>query len=114
MAYRGKSLKTLRESKQIELRRIANETRINLAYLKDLEDERYDRFPGKFYFKSFTREYARSLGLSPETVLSDLQSAYDEWLGDGASDVNLRRTAEAEDLGLINRITGFLRGAQEV
>ena len=114
MAYRGKSLRTLRESKQIALRRIANETRINLSYLKDLEEERYDRFPGKFYFKSFTREYARSLGLSPESVLSDLQIAYDEWSGDGASEVNPRRSPAAVDDGLLNRITGFLRGVQEV
>ena len=35
MAYRGKSLKALRESKRIRLRRISNETRINMAYLED-------------------------------------------------------------------------------
>ena len=69
MAYRGKSLKALRESKRIRLRRISNETRINMAYLEDLEDERFDRFPGKFYFESFTKQYARSLGLDPTEVL---------------------------------------------
>ena len=39
MAYRGKSLKALRETKQIQLRRISNETRINMAYLEDLEED---------------------------------------------------------------------------
>ena len=53
MSYRGKSLKALRESKQIKLRRIANQTRIGLGDLRDLEEERFDRFPGKFYFASF-------------------------------------------------------------
>ena len=45
--------------------RIANETRIGMMYLEDLEEERFDRFPGEFYFQSFTKEYARSLGLNP-------------------------------------------------
>ena len=113
MGYRGKSLKTLRETKQIQLRRIANETRIGLAYLEDLEAERFDRFPGKFYFKSFVREYALSLGLDPREVLQDLQIAYEEWSGD--------RTGKPPELsqgngdeGILNRIAGYLRGVEEV
>ena len=47
-----------------------------MAYLEDLETERFDRFPGKFYFESFTKEYARSLGLDPTEVLTDLQASY--------------------------------------
>ena len=112
MAYRGKSLKALRESKRIRLRRISNETRISMAYLEDLEDERFDRFPGKFYFESFTKEYARSLGLDPAEVLSDLQASYSEWHGTDASASN-GATAAMDD-GLLHRIAGYIRRAQEV
>ena len=59
MAYRGKSLRALRQEKEIKLRRISNETRINVWYLTAIEEEQFDKFPGVFYFKSFTREYAR-------------------------------------------------------
>ena len=113
MAYRGKSLKALRESKRIRLRRIANETRISMAYLEDLEKERFDRFPGKFYFKSFTKAYAQSLGLDPNDVLADLQLYYEEWHGEGQA----RSTDKASsriDESILNKIAGYIRGAQEV
>jgi len=77
--YRGKSLQELRVQKNLNLRRLSEETRITTWYLAGIEEERFDRFPGKFYFKSFTRQYARLLGLDPTEVLSDLQSAYDAW-----------------------------------
>ena len=113
MAYRGKSLKALRESKRIRLRRISNETRINMAYREDLERERFDRFPGKFYFESFTKAYARSLGLDPTEVLADLQTPYTEWQGASSQGAS-HGTASAEDDGLLNRIAGYIRSVQEV
>ena len=113
MAYRGKSLRALRESKQIRLQRIANETRISLTYLKDIEEERFDRFPGEFYFHSFAREYARALELDPAEVVDDLASAY------RASDETASAATPASpsfrtDEGLLERIASYFRGAQEV
>jgi cytoskeletal protein RodZ len=113
MAYRGKSLRTLRETKQIHLRRISNETRIGMAYLQDLEEERFDRFPGKFYFRSFAREYALSLGLDPNQVVPDLQSAYEEWLGEGSRPSEVKASSNAEHR-LLQRIAGILRRVEEV
>ena len=113
MAYRGKSLKTLRETKQIQLRRISNETRIAMTYLEDIEEERFDRFPGKFYFKSFVSAYVRALGLEPDDVLQDLQTAYEEWSGEAAVAPQVP-SPERPDEGLLNRIADYLRGAQEV
>lgn len=77
--YRGKSLKELREQMNIKLRRMAEETRITTWYLAGIEEERFDRFPGKFYFKAFAGQYARQLGLDATQVLGDLQKAYDAW-----------------------------------
>ena len=77
--YRGKSLKDLREEKNLKLRWIAEETRITTWYLAGIEEERFDRFPGEFYFKSFAGQYARKLGLNESEVVRDLQSAYDAW-----------------------------------
>lgn len=112
MAYRGKSLKALRETKQIQLRRIANETRISMAYLQDLEEERFDRFPGKFYFKSFAKAYARSLELDADEVMSDLQLAYEDWSGEHSKEPAPRSERMHEE-GILNRITGLLRRAEE-
>lgn len=79
MAFRGKLLRAVREQKKIQLKRISDDTRIRTGYLNAIEEERFDLFPGRFYFKSFAGEYARSLGLDPGEVLRDLQTAYDEW-----------------------------------
>jgi cytoskeletal protein RodZ len=111
MAYRGKTLKNVRLEKRVELRSIANETRINMAYLEDLERERFDRFPGRFYFTSFSKAYANSLGLDPEEVAFDLNSAYEEW-ENGDEGEAPAKTIEEE--GLIGRIAGLIRRAQEV
>ena len=113
MAYRGKSLKALRETKQIQLRRISNETRIGMAYLEDLEEERFDRFPGKFYFKSFARAYASSLELDVNEVTSDLQLAYEDWSGERSQALAAPSSQRVSEDGILHRITGLLRGAEE-
>src|SRR3990172_356022 len=112
MAYRGKSLKALRETKQIQLRRIANETRIGIAYLEDLEEERFDRFPGKFYFKSFARAYALALDLDVHEVSTDLLLAYEDWSGERSLTPAAPKANRAED-GLLQRIQGLVRRVEE-
>jgi cytoskeletal protein RodZ len=113
MAYRGKSLKALRETKQIQLRRISNETRINIAYLEDLEEERFDRFPGKFYFKSFARAYACALDLDAEEVMNDLRRAYEDWSGEFPEAPEAPASDRMQEEGILHRISGLLRGAEE-
>ena len=114
MAYRGRSLKALRESKQIELKRIAQETRISVRYLTDIEAERFDRFPGEFYFKSFAREYATALGLDPIEVVADLQIAYQDTLHADDKATSERMAAPVGEDGILQRIAGYIRRAQEV
>lgn len=108
MAYRGESLRALREHKRIQLSRIANETRITQWYLAGIEEERFERFPGRFYFKSFAREYARFLGLEPSEVLRDLQPAYDAWSGHHGAHRGSSKPS------IVARITGRVRRVLEV
>ena len=63
--------------------------------------------------ESFTKEYARSLGLDPTEVLTDLQASYREWQG-ASSDPASNEAAAAMEDGLLNRIAGYIRRAQEV
>lgn len=90
--YRGQFLKNLRMQKNLNLRRVADETRITTFYLAGIEEEQFDRFPGKFYFNSFTKQYARLLGLDPREVATDLEFAYDAW------DMRRQPPATAEEL----------------
>jgi len=77
--YRGQFLKNLRLQKNLSLRRVSEETRITTWYLAGIEEEEFDRFPGKFYFNSFAKQYASLLGLDPREVALDLEFAYDVW-----------------------------------
>ena len=77
--YRGQFLKNLRMQKNLSLRRVSEETRITTWYLAGIEEEQFERFPGKFYFNSFTKQYARLLGLDPGEVAIDLEFVYDAW-----------------------------------
>ncbi len=113
MNYRGKSLKAIRESKQLKLSCIASQTRIGLRYLSDLEEERFDRFPGKFYFSSFTKEYARSLGLDPTEVAADLDTVYEKSTGE-SSESSLTAASTGQVDGFLKRITTYVRSFQEV
>ena len=98
--YQSSSRGLIVNSKQVELE------------LEDLEEERFDRFPGEFYFQSFTKEYARSLGLNPQEVITDLQASYEQSFR--ANEPVSKPSAEAAEDGLLSRIAGYLRGAQEV
>ena len=113
MSYRGKSLKAIRESKQLKLSCIASQTRIGLRYLSDLEEERFDRFPGKFYFSSFTKEYARSLGLDPTEVAADLDTVYEKSSPE-FSGINATATSPRQEDGFLKRISTYVRSFQEV
>lgn len=110
LAYRGKALRALRERKGIQLRRISDDTRITMWYLTAIEEERFDCFPGRFYFKSFACEYARSLGLDPREVLEDLQLAYDEWSSQSRSG----QSHSVPNGGFFARFTGRFREPPEV
>lgn len=77
--YRGQFLKNLRLQQNLSLKRVSDETRITTWYLAGIEEEQFDRFPGRFYFHSFTKQYASHLGLDPREVATDLEFAYDAW-----------------------------------
>jgi len=61
----GKSLKKVRKSQSITLTQIAEKTNLSKAYLKAIENNDTALFPGRFYLKSYLKQYALSIGLDP-------------------------------------------------
>lgn len=59
----GSALREAREQRGLELGDVEDATRIRATYLAALEDERFDRLPGRAYAKGFLRVYADFLGL---------------------------------------------------
>jgi transcriptional regulator with XRE-family HTH domain len=65
----GQELKKERELRGISLKEIADSTKINIRYLRALEEDKFDMLPGKFFIKSIIKSYAAYIGLEEETIL---------------------------------------------
>ena len=70
MAPIGIELKRERELRGITLQEIADATKINIRYLKDLEEDRLENLPGTFFLKGIIRSYAKYIGLDENTILN--------------------------------------------
>ena len=69
----GKKLKKLRNSKKIELKKIAEQTKININYLKDIEEGNFDFLP-ELYVKSFLKIYLQQLEEDVPTLIEEYDS----------------------------------------
>lgn len=70
----GQRLKHAREKRGLTLRDIEHTSKIPVARLQDLEDDRLNTFGGMTYAKSFLRSYAALLEVNADEVLSHLQT----------------------------------------
>lgn len=66
--YTGALLRQVREALGIELREVAERSKIGIGYLQSLEADAFDRLPAPVYVRGFLTEYARILGLDAERV----------------------------------------------
>ncbi|MBU4329974.1 MAG: DUF4115 domain-containing protein [Acidobacteria bacterium] len=70
MATLGQDLKRERELRGISLKEIADTTKINLHFLRALEEDQIDLLPGRFFIKGVIRAYTGHLGLDTEDFLN--------------------------------------------
>jgi cytoskeletal protein RodZ len=73
----GTWLRRQREMREIELREIADKTKISLRYLKAMEQDRFDVLPAPVFARGFLREYARYVGLNPDEVVNYYLAAHE-------------------------------------
>ena len=66
--FSGPLLRQIREAVGVELREIAERSKIGMAYLQALEGEVFAKLPAPVYVRGFLAEYARALGLDAERV----------------------------------------------
>jgi cytoskeletal protein RodZ len=65
----GASFRKARESRNVSINEIAEETRISSRFLTAIENEQFELLPGGHFNRAFIRTYAEQLGLDPnETV----------------------------------------------
>jgi cytoskeletal protein RodZ len=66
-------LKEKRVSLGIEIGDISEITRINLRYLRAIEEGEFNRLPGDIYSRGYIREYARCLGVPFPDAISEYE-----------------------------------------
>lgn len=70
----GQDLRAQRAARNVSLVDIASETRINQKFLEAIERGSFSVLP-QAYIRAFLREYASAVGLSPDDVLRQYESA---------------------------------------
>ncbi|MEM7351114.1 MAG: RodZ domain-containing protein [Acidobacteriota bacterium] len=66
----GTWLRRQREVREIDLREIADSTKVSMSYLQAFEEDRFGVLPSPVFAKGFLRQYARYVGLDPEEVVN--------------------------------------------
>jgi transcriptional regulator with XRE-family HTH domain len=61
----GNELRQEREARGIDLEQVEAATGVRARFLRAIEAEDWERLPGEFYARAFTRTYAAYLGLDP-------------------------------------------------
>ncbi|CAM4238041.1 RodZ domain-containing protein [Paenibacillus tarimensis] len=73
MSELGNLLKKAREEKGYSLEDIQDLTKIRKRYLEAIEEGNYSVLPGNFYVRAFVKNYAETVGLDADEVLSMYQ-----------------------------------------
>jgi hypothetical protein len=81
--YTGALLKQVRESQRITLKEISERTRISVASLAALEEERYEDLPNaRVYVRGFVRCLAVEIGLDKDQVSRTYVPRWEAWFAD--------------------------------
>jgi cytoskeleton protein RodZ len=81
MASFGDTLRRERELRGVDLREVADATKISIRFLRALETDRIDVLPGGIFPRAFVRQYATYLGLDPDRTVAEFVYAYGEHAG---------------------------------
>ena len=84
--FSGALLRQTREAIGIELREIAERSKIGMAYLSAIEGEAFKKLPAAVYVRGFLADYARALGLDGERVKQTYLARFRAARGPGADD----------------------------
>lgn len=67
----GPNLRRIRIQRGITLERIAEETKVSVALWDGLEHNDFSRWPNGIFARAYVREYARLIGVDPESTVDD-------------------------------------------
>jgi flagellar biosynthesis protein FlhG len=74
--FTGTLMQQIREARGLDLREIAERTKIGIGYLESIENESYTRLPAMVYVRGFLTEYAKMLDIDVNRVLDSYLPRY--------------------------------------
>jgi cytoskeletal protein RodZ len=74
----GQRLRAEREKKGLSIPELASRTRIRAPFFEAIEADRPEEFPGRFFYRSFLRQYADLLELPESVVHSAIEQSLAE------------------------------------
>lgn len=74
----GRRLRVQRQSRGIEVERVAAQLHLRVPMVEALEQDRYADLPGPVFVAGYLRNYARLLGLDPDPLISAYRAANPE------------------------------------
>jgi transcriptional regulator with XRE-family HTH domain len=92
----GPNLRRIREQRRISLPQIADTTNVDIELWAGMEANDFSRWPSGIFARAFIREYARVIGVDPESTVDEFCRWFPQ--GDRRRDRIIR--AEAELLGI--------------
>ena len=72
----GDVLRSKREKLSYSLEHVSEITKINLTYLRNIEEGKLDKSTGLIFIKGFIRNYAKLLGLDSDWMIKTLDQVY--------------------------------------
>ncbi|HEY7387335.1 MAG TPA: RodZ domain-containing protein [Bryobacteraceae bacterium] len=73
----GEALRRERIKRKLDLEGVSHELKISPRFLEAIEDEDFDKLPGRLFTRSFVRQYARLLGLDEDEIAGELKRLLD-------------------------------------
>ncbi len=75
--FTGAAIRALREQLGLDLRAIADRTKVSTRYLEYIEEEAYQKLPARTYIRGFLMLYARTLGCDPDRMAGEYLKRFD-------------------------------------
>ena len=75
--FDGARLRRSRLRQGLEIEDVARQTKVNLTYLRCIEEERFDELPARVYVRGFVMSFASSVGLDPNAVAVSYLQRFD-------------------------------------
>lgn len=104
----GTWLRRQRQTRGIELREIADHTKISIRYLEALEADRFDVLPAPVFTKGFLSQYGRYIGLDADQVVNTYLNALQEGDPSRTEEPSLGRSDRHRAVLMFLVVAGFV------